>query len=255
MKVVVCSEVQWRYVRTRKQQILGRFPADWPILFLQSYVRGRPNDWRPRRDGNVLYVTVPAFKSIPTPWLRRLLEKPRVRAAANRILALWVAWIRWRTGFAGNDIGLYVSNIYYGHILERMPRRVAVYDCNDNHLAFPGTPEWARDYLERIVREVDAVVISSALLREEIEPLKPRRIVEIGNGVDFALFDAAYRSPRRPPEIASLPRPCIGYAGALAEWIDLELLAQVASAFASGSLALVGPAVGPTVRPLELFAG
>ena len=42
MKVVVCAEVQWQYLRTRKQQILSRFPSDWPILFLQTYVRGEP---------------------------------------------------------------------------------------------------------------------------------------------------------------------------------------------------------------------
>ena len=255
MKVVVCSEVQWRYVRTRKQQLLGRFPRDWPILFLQSYVRGRPNEWRPRRDGSVTWVTVPAFKSIPNPILRRLLDLGAVRAVANAVLALWVWWVRAVTGFGGRDVGVYVSNIFYGRILRTMRRRVAIYDCNDNHLAFPGTPDWARGYLGRIVREVDAVVVSAPLLREVVDPHGPRRVLEIGNGVDFELFDAAWRAPRRPPEIAGLTRPRIGYAGALAEWIDLELLAATARAFPEATLVLVGPAVGPGVRPAEFFAG
>ena len=140
MKVVVCSEVQWHYVRTRKQQLLRRFPSDWPVLFLQAYVRARPNAWRPRRDGRVTYVTVPAFKSVPNPTVRRLLDAGLVRVAANAVLALWVAWVRLITGFAGSDVVLIVSNIFYGRILSTMPRRVSVYDCNDNHLAFPGTP-------------------------------------------------------------------------------------------------------------------
>lgn len=254
MKVVVLSEVQWRYVRTRKQQILGRFPPDWPILFLQAYVRGRPNDWLPRRDGRVTRVTVPSFKNVPNRWLRRLLDLGPVRALVNVVLWAWVGVVRAATGFGGAGVALYVSNIFYGRLLAWLPRRVAVYDCNDNHLAFPGTPPWARGYLERVVRGVDAVVVSSALLREEIEPLAPRRIVEIGNGVDFALFDAAWRAPRRPPEIAGLARPRIGYAGALAEWIDLDLLAHVAAAVPGGTLVLVGPAVGPAVRPAERFA-
>jgi glycosyltransferase involved in cell wall biosynthesis len=91
-------------------------------------------------------------------------------------------------------------------------------------------------------------------LRRRRRELAPRRIVEIGNGVDYALFDTAYRTPRRPPEIASLPRPRIGYAGALAEWIDLDLLGVVAAAFPTGSLVLVGPTVGQSVRPAERFA-
>jgi teichuronic acid biosynthesis glycosyltransferase TuaH len=253
MRVVVCSEVQWRYVRTRKQQILGRFPAGWPILFLQAYVRGRRNDWRPQREGRVTFVTVPAFKSIPNPFLRRLLDRGVVRAAGNAVLAVWVLLLRWMTGFAGGDTVLYVSNIYFGRVLGGMRRRAAVYDCNDNHLAFPGTPPWARGYLERVVRGVDAVVISSAVLREEIEPLRPRRIVEIGNGVDFEIFDAAYRAPRLPDEITALPAPRIGYAGALAEWIDLELLAATARSFPDASVVLVGPAVGPGIDPRAFF--
>jgi glycosyltransferase involved in cell wall biosynthesis len=255
MKVVVCSEVQWLYVRTRKQQLVSRFPADWPVLFLQAFVRGRRNDWRPKRDGRVTYVTVPVFKSIPNPVLRRLLDLGVVRAAVNGMLAVWVWWIRVVTGFGGRDVVLYVSNIFYGRILGSMRRRAAIYDCNDNHLAFPGTPGWARGYLGQVVRQVDAVVVSAPLLREEVDPFRPRRVVEIGNGVDFALFDAAFTSPRHPREIAELPRPRIGYAGALAEWIDLDLMAEVARAFPTGTLVLVGPAVGPRVRPTEFFAG
>jgi glycosyltransferase involved in cell wall biosynthesis len=255
MKVVVCSEVQWRYLRTRKQQILSRLPADWPILFLQAYVRGRRNDWRPQHDGRVTYVTVPAFKSVPSPLLRGLLDRGVVRALGNAVLAAWVWLVRLATGFGGGGVALYVSNIYFGRILGSMRRRVAVYDCNDNHLAFPGTPAWARGYLERVVRGADAVVVSSTLLREEIEPLCPRRIVEIGNGVDFELFDAAWHAPRPPGEITMLPAPRIGYAGALAEWIDLELLAATARSFPEATLVLVGPAVGPVIDPRAFFAG
>jgi glycosyltransferase involved in cell wall biosynthesis len=255
MRVVVCSEVQWRYVRTRKQQILSRLPADWPILFLQAYVRGRRNDWRPQRDGRVVYVTVPAMKSIPGGPLRRLLDRGVARAFANAVLAVWVWFVRHATGFGGGDAVLYVSNIYFGRILGGMRRRAAVYDCNDNHLAFPGTPAWARGYFERVVRGVDAVVVSAPLLREEVDPLGPHQVVEIGNGVDFGLFDAAYRSPRLPAAITSLPSPRVGYAGALAEWIDLELLAATARALPDASVVLVGPAVGAGIAPREFFAG
>ena len=244
MKVVVCSEVQWHYVRTRKQQLLRRFPAAWPILFLQAYVRGRPNAWRPRRDGRIVYATVPAMKNLPAGAMRRLLDFGLARAAANLVLAVWVAVIRAVTGFGGRDVALVVSNIFYGRILSTMPRRIAVYDCNDNHLAFPGTPPWARGYLGRVVRGVDAVVVSQRLLREDIDPLHPARVVEIGNGVDYPLFDAAYHAPQVPGAVMEAPRPRIGYAGALAEWIDFELLGQVAAAFPHATVLLVGPAVG-----------
>jgi glycosyltransferase involved in cell wall biosynthesis len=253
MKVVVCAEVQWHYVRTRKQQILSRFPPDWPILFLQAYVRGRPSAWLPRRDGNIRYVTVPVFKNLPSSPLRRILDRGWVRALLNIVLLKWVWLVRLMTGFARSDVVLYVSNIYYGRMLRWLPRRAALYDCNDNHLAFPGTPAWAQGYFERVVRGVDAVVVSQRLLREAIEPLRRDDIVEIGNGVDFALFDAAWRRPSRPAEVCGLATPRIGYAGALAEWIDFELIARVAREFPSASVVLVGPAVGGAVDPNVSF--
>ena len=252
MRVLVCAEVQWRYVRTRKQQLLTRFPAGWTILFLQPYVRGRRNAWFPRRDGRITYVTVPVLKNVPQEGVRRLLALGSVRAVANGMLLVWV-WV-WRLvlGFAGRDVVLYVSNIYYGRVLPCLPRRAALYDCNDNHLAFPGTPPWARGYFERLVRGVDCVVVSQPFLREDMEGLRDGGLVEIGNGVDFALFDRAWRAPEQPASLAALPVPRLGYAGALAEWIDFALLEHVAAALPEASLVLVGPSVGaaPAVQRL-----
>ncbi len=250
MRIVVCAEVQWRYLRTRKQQLLRRFPADWRILFLQPYVRGRRNDWWPQRDGNVTYVTVPVLKNVPQPALRALLARGWVRALADVLLCIWVTCLRLLHGSGGRRSLLYVSNVYYGRILRFLPRHAAVYDCNDNHLAFPHTPAWARGYFEAVVRGVDAVVVSQPLLREEIEPLGPAAVFDIGNGVDFALFDAAWRAPVVPASVQSLPAPRLGYAGALAAWIDLELLERLALAFPAASLVLVGPAVG-ALEPLR----
>lgn len=249
MKVIVCAEVSWLYVRTRKQQLLSRFPPDWPILFLQPWARGRRNAWWPQRDGRLIFATVPVMKNAPDRVVRTLLAQILVRALVNVVLFVWVWFLRRRTGFGGSDVALYVSNIYFGSVLPHLQRRFAVYDCNDNHLAFPGTPAWARGYLARVVREVDAVIVSQPLLRDQIEAFEPRAVHEIGNGVDYPLFDAARQHPSRPPEICTLSPPRIGYAGALAEWIDFDLLARVADRYRDASLVLIGPQIGVNVDP------
>ena len=99
MKVVCFSEIQWRYVRTRKQQVLSRFPADWEILFLSSVVKGKPNNFRPMRDGRVVHVCVPVFKNVPQKPLRALLALPPARFLWNAVLLLWVSAIMLATGF------------------------------------------------------------------------------------------------------------------------------------------------------------
>lgn len=254
MKVVVCSEVQWEFLTTRKRQFLKRFPQDWSILYLQPYVRGRRNAWWPRRDGNLRYVTVPSIKHIPNPLLRWLQDLAVVRVLQNIVLWFWVMFWRGVTGHGGRDVVLYVSNIYYGRILPFLPRRGSFYDCNDNHLAFPGTPPWARGYFERVVRQVDRLVISAPLLRELIDPLRTEGIREIANGVDWPLFEAAARSPEPPADIRALPRPRIGYAGALAPWIDFELLVEVARRLPRATLVLIGPSVAGENDPGRWFS-
>ena len=232
MQVVVCSEVQWRYVRTRKQQILRRFPPDWPILFLQAYVRGRRNDWRPQHDGRVTYVTVPAFKSVPNPSCGGC---STAAWCARWAMRCWQAGCGWcgappdsEAATSGSTSPTSTSDAFWAACGGGSRSTTATTTTWPSRARLPGRgATW-----QRIVRGVDAVVLSSALLREEIEPLRPRRIVEIGNGVDFELFDAAGRAPRQArPRSAALPAPRIGYAGALAEWIDLELWRPTARSF------------------------
>jgi glycosyltransferase involved in cell wall biosynthesis len=86
------------------------------------------------------------------------------------------------------------------------------------------------------------VVVTAPILREIIEPVRRDGIVEIGNGVDFELFDAAYRAPESIAALDALPRPRIGYAGVIAPWIDLELLSGIARAMPEAAVVLIGPA-------------
>jgi glycosyltransferase involved in cell wall biosynthesis len=45
-----------------------------------------------------------------------------------------------------------------------------------------------------------------------------------------------------PEEIASLPRPLIGFFGLIADWVDVELMAKVAKEYSSGSMVVLGKA-------------
>jgi len=42
-------------------------------------------------------------------------------------------------------------------------------------------------------------------------------------------------------ELLELPRPILGFIGAVKEWIDLDLFAAAAAAFPAGSVVIVGP--------------
>lgn len=240
MKVVCFSEIQWHYVRTRKQQIISRFPDDWEILFLSTIVAGRENNLVPRREGRVTHVCVPVFKSVSNRAIKAIFSIPPVRFLWNLLILLWVKTVLLATGFAGRRRVLYISNIFYAPILRFFPASVKVYDCNDDPLAFPNTPAWAEKYFHSLALSADVVAAVSHGLVGRLRELGVSDIRYIGNGVDYDLFVKAI-SGGIPEEMKSLSPPVLGYSGAIALWFDMELLDMIASRFPQASIVLLGP--------------
>ena len=56
MDVVWLAEIKWDYLRTRKQQLIRRRPDDARILYLEPYVRGKPNRYDVREEGERLVL-------------------------------------------------------------------------------------------------------------------------------------------------------------------------------------------------------
>jgi len=81
-RLVWFSEIQWDFLSTRKQRILGRFPENWRILFIEPFALGRRHHWIPVKRGRVWVVSVPFLKSVPFK-IGRLLD--------NRLLRLLVS--------------------------------------------------------------------------------------------------------------------------------------------------------------------
>jgi teichuronic acid biosynthesis glycosyltransferase TuaH len=254
LKIVCFSEIQWKYVRTRKQQIITRFPGEWRVLFLSSVVKGKRNNFVPEREGNVTHVCVPVFKNVPQRALKAFFAIPPVRFLWNIMLYVWVNLLLLLTGFGGGERIFYVSNIYYGAVLPFLRRSVMFYDCNDDHLAFPDTPAWAEAYYRKVALSADFVVTVSSGLAERLSGLGVREIHRIGNGVDYGLFRRA-AAGAEPEGLKSLPRPLICYSGVVAPWFDFDLLGRVAASFPGASVVLLGPVFGARkTRLSELMA-
>ena len=69
----------------------------------------------------------------------------------------------------------------------------------------------------------------------------------IGNGVEVGTSDGRSIRGSCPPRCAPSKRPRIGYAGAIAEWFDFDLVADMARAYPDIPIVLAGP-VAPPVR-------
>lgn len=240
MKIVCFSEIQWRYVRTRKQQILSRFPADREILFLSTVVRGRRSNFRPERDGNVIHACVPVLKNFPQKWAKALFSFPPARFLWNMVLLVWLKILMRSTGFHAGDRVLYVSNVYYASILPLISRKLMLYDCNDDPLSFPDVPGWVRGCFVKVAKSADVVTTVSAGLVERLKEAGADDPVLLGNGVDYEMFQRS-AATGTPDDMKNLGRPVIGYAGAIAQWFDFDLVETIAKRFPGASIVLIGP--------------
>jgi glycosyltransferase involved in cell wall biosynthesis len=239
MRIVFFSEIKWQYLRTRKQQLLRRFPKEWKILFLEPYVVGRPNSFRLQREDNVCFVTLPYFKNFPQRWIRHLLSYCVMRALVIAIATIWAWVLMWQSGFRRPEL-LMVSNIYAAPLVRWFAKgKPVIYDCNDHHLSFALTPPWAERYFVSTCRRANRIVCVSASLAETIPPESRGKVLVIGNGVEYARF--AGNATPAAELLQFRPRPILLFVGAIYEWIDFDLLAQIAASHPNKMLVLIGP--------------
>lgn len=117
-----------------------------------------------------------------------------------------------------------------------------IYYCVDEYAAFAGVDSDALGELEeQLLRRADLVVVSAERLYVS-KSQRNARTVLVRHGVDYETFRRALDCDTQVPhEIASLPKPVLGYFGLMSsDWVDLELLEAVARHFATGSLVLLG---------------
>lgn len=240
MQVVWFSEIKWDYLKTRKQQIISRKPADVQLLFLEPYVKGRRNDFGLRTEGDIFCATIPFIKSVPTfPW-RNVLDQQVARRLVDFVARRRIRSLLKSTGFDSPKTGFIISNIYAADVALSLDRLYLLYDCNDDHAKFPGMRSWSETYFYKTTRHADAIFASAQALLDKVSEVRGGGdgVEYLGNGVDFKHFraGAGVDAPRLPTD-----KPRLGYIGALAPWVDFDAMESVAKAHPEFDLVLVGP--------------
>jgi len=92
---------------------------------------------------------------------------------------------------------------------------------------------------EALLQRADLVFVVSQALKQSKGRFNPNTYC-VPNGVDYARFIQAMANPTLPNDIATLPRPIIGYVGHISIRLNLALLRQIALDHPEWSLALVG---------------
>jgi glycosyltransferase involved in cell wall biosynthesis len=123
---------------------------------------------------------------------------------------------------------------------DRLNAAFKLYYCVDEFSAFDGAGDAIVELERELISKSDLVICSAEKLVESKKALHPR-VKLIRHGVDLAHFRRAL-DPDLPVSafVRDLPKPVLGFMGLVAEWVDLELLGELAEHYNQGTVLVVG---------------
>ena len=131
--------------------------------------------------------------------------------------------------------------------LEHIHYDLSCYDCVDDYSAFPGT--WittTKNMEKQLLQSVDAVFTTARSLFEK-KKRHNKHTYFVPNVADFKHFNQAVNA-KPPHTLREMPKPVIGFVGALNYKIDNELVSAMLAQRPEWSFVFVGPDRGMGVH-------
>jgi glycosyltransferase involved in cell wall biosynthesis len=178
-----------------------------------------------------LHVLTPLVVPLPgSTWAKR---------ANRRLLILQIRRALRKIASGPVQVWSFTPDVSY--LLGQFGEEKVLYYCVDDHASFTGydREQVLRDE-EDLCRKADLVITTSMALQEAKRSFNPNTI-PVSHGVDYEHFaKAVSNSLPTPADIAGIPHPRLGFFGLIRDWIDLDLLAEVARQRPNWHLVLIG---------------
>ena len=160
--------------------------------------------------------------------------------ALNRAFSLWAVRRAIRHVGFPRHISWFVLP-HPGFMAGQLGETLRVYYCIDDYAAHPGVDAARIDAADRALTAAADVVFVAPPALLQSKQQQNASTVFAPHGVDVDLFSRAMDPATPIPNGAKeLPGPVIGYFGSIAAWIDIELIAWLASTRPTWSFLLVG---------------
>lgn len=138
---------------------------------------------------------------------------------------------------------LWIYNPFDTFLIGGFNEKVVVYDCVDEHSAYPAFKQGLLRTIEKkLVKKSNVVFVTSSRLYEE-KKLLNKNTFYIPNGVDFEFFRNAVTNKKVPEDIAVINKPIIGWLGAVRSWLDFDLIQHISETNPKWSIVFVGPVI------------
>ncbi len=235
---------------TRKQRFMKRFAqAGCRVLYVETqvhwvtYLREFKNRYKrifrflkgPKEVEKNLWVIT------PPPLLPFFQMSETICRINSAIMALFIR--RALRKLALSDPIVYSYAPFSGFTVEKLGLSRRLYECVDEFCVNKGLVR--KEVVSRLesntIRSSDAVIVTAPFLYERKSRLG-RKTFLIPNAVDVEHYRGVNRGEVKvADEVEMLPRPVIGFLGALAYWIDLDLIEYLARNLPDFSIVFIGP--------------
>jgi len=257
---IVCFAKDWKEDPTSCNHVLRELSKRNRVLWVNSISTRAPN-LASGRDLKKIFNRIFGFLKgaqqvdrqmwLFTPFVLPL-HHHRWAIHLNRlILNFTLGYVRRRLGMRHFQLWTFVptSAEYVG----RLGEDLLVYYCTDEWSGFSSVQgRKVGEMVESLATRASVVFATSRPLVEKLRRLNQETHLA-SHGVKYEAFARALDAATPvPAELASLPRPRLGFYGLIEEWLDLDLLAFLAERHPEWSIVLVGK-VCVDVHPLKRF--
>jgi len=247
--LIVHSHLCWDWVWQRPQQFLSRLSKRHRILFVET-VAPDPELAAPhvrfKNDAQFPNVTILRLQFPAWRWGDgAFIDSERFRIVSEFVNHGPMA------GVFDSPVQWFYDPMAVTAFAGKMGEILTVYDCMDELSKFRFAPPEIHSREAELLALADVVFTGGRKLYESKSRFHDNCHF-YGCGVDREHFGKARdESTRVPPELASLPRPVLGYFGVIDERLDYELIGALADANPNYSVVMVGPVtkVDPNILP------
>lgn len=243
--IIVFPIIDWHYRFQRPQQIATRLASHrHRVFYLRTYFpEGTSPTVQPIRSDLPVF-DVQFRLPLPKNIVSDQLDEHSKRTFLEQIDVL-------RKEFhISNAIG-FVNLPFWGPLALELQKTFGwkiIYDSLDHLGGFSNiTPHMLEPEAE-LIQKSDLILTTSHLLYNEKVRMNTNCIL-VPNAADFDHFN--YSPEILPEDLAAIGKPIVGYYGAIADWFDTQLLADLASARPNWNFVLIGRVENTDISSLQ----
>jgi UDP-galactopyranose mutase len=249
-KQITCmSSTHWHFLWQRPQQIMSRLSQEYNILFVDPPYPVAESEIPREKDGsfdistclNSVSASLKVISSYQIAEGGSDSHDNEIRAKNVKLLKEQIQQALHKIKWNASSL-LWIYNPQAVSMVGALDEAGVIYDCVDSFSSFSWADPRTRKWEEELINKADVILTSARKLYNGWQDCgKPLYLVP--NAADYEHFCKCgnTNSTAEPVDLKRIKHPRLGFIGAVYEWVDFELIKQLASCHPYWSMVMIGP--------------